>query len=167
LTHGVVRCFKRTLSLGRGASAAASALRSLRGLLRRRDHIALAFCGRTNWNVARSIWLSVLRKAGTDGMFHDNKREMDALIRRWGGKGRNMRHLIAGYISKYIGKDADETTFNKKRYWSSKGIPVPEVVSYAHLGPEYGAVDAIDTATAQFYWNDGIGTFWMATGNTV
>lgn len=85
---------------------------------------------------------------------------MRALFHKLGGKGRNMRHLIAGYISQYIGKDEDESTFNKKRYWTSKGIPVPEVQSYAHLGVDaikaaYDCVlaDGADTSTAPVIGN--------------
>ncbi|WP_240702316.1 rolling circle replication-associated protein [Trinickia terrae] len=143
-------------------------------------HMHVAVSGRQNWNLLRSIWLSVISKLGTDGAVNDSSgdRKFQALAKKMGGKGRAMRHMIAGYISKYIGKDVDETSFNKKRYWTSKGIPVPEVEPYAHLGRECDAVDAIksaydcvlgsgaDTSTARFFWNDAIGVFWMATGNT-
>lgn len=88
-----------------------------------------------------------------------------------------MRHRIATYIAKYVGKDADAATFNKKRYWTSKGIVLPEVTTYAHLGADASVVDAVAAAHecvltagatcdgAQFFWNQGIGVFWMATGN--
>lgn len=142
-------------------------------------HIHVAVAGRQNWNVLRSIWLSVISKSGTDGAINDStgNKKWRALVRKWGGKGRAMRHRIATYIAKYIGKDADASTFNKKRYWTSRGIAVPEVEPYAHLGPEFSAKDAIIEAHravlsagsscdgAQFYWNPGIGVFWLATGN--
>ncbi len=141
-------------------------------------HIHVAVSGRQNWKLLRSIWLSVISKAGTDGAINDStgNKKWRALVRRMGGKGRAMRHRIATYIAKYIGKDADASTFNKKRYWTSRGIVVPEVEPYAHLGPGFGAKDAIVEAHravlsagsscdgAQFYWNQGIGVFWMATG---
>ncbi len=88
-----------------------------------------------------------------------------------------MRHRIASYIAKYIGKDAGASTFNKKRYWTSRGIVVPEVEPYVHLGRECSAQQAVIAAhqcilssggtcnVAQFYWNQGVGVFWMATGN--
>jgi len=59
-----------------------------------------------------------------------------------------------------------------------KGVVRPETTTYAHLGPEFSAKDAVVAAHqcvlendatcdgAQFYWNQGIGVFWMATGNT-
>lgn len=54
---------------------------------------------------------------------------------------------------------------------------MPETTTYAHLGSEAGAMDAVVAAHrcvlengatcdgAQFYWNQGVGVFWMATGN--
>jgi hypothetical protein len=143
-------------------------------------HIHVAVHGRQRWKLLRSIWISVISKSGTDGAVNDSigngKRKW--LFEYWGGKGRAMRHRIATYIAKYAGKDGDSSTFNKKRYWTSKGIVVPETTTYAQLGPELGAIDAVATAHqcvlhngatcdgAQFYWNQGIGVFWMATGNT-
>ncbi|TKC83430.1 hypothetical protein FAZ69_23345 [Trinickia terrae] len=143
-------------------------------------HMHVAVSGRQNWKLLRSIWLSVISKLGTDGAVNDSSgnRKLQALMRKIGGKGRAMRHRIATYIAKYVGKDSDVSTFNKKRYWTSRGIVVPEVTTYAHLGPEYQARDAVVAAHrcvlgngatcdgAQFYWNQGIGVFWMATGNT-
>lgn len=91
---------------------------------------------------------------------------------------KTMRHLIAGYIAKYVGKDISGAGFNKKRYWSSKGVVLPETTTYAHLGAESSAGDAVAAAyrcvdengadfnSAQLFWNRGIGVFWMATGNT-
>lgn len=142
-------------------------------------HIHVAVSGRQNWKVLRSIWLSVISKSGTDGAVNDSlgNGKMRALFRKLGGKGRSMRHRIATYIAKYVGKDADATTFNKKRYWTSRGVVLPETTTYAHLGPECGAMDAVVAAHqcvlengatcdgAQFFWNQGIGVFWMATGN--
>jgi hypothetical protein len=40
---------------------------------------------------------------------------------------RNAVHRIASYIAKYIAKTLEEAVFNKKSYWSSKGIPKPKV----------------------------------------
>lgn len=139
-------------------------------------HIHVAVSGRQNWKLLRSIWLSVISKSGTDGTVNDSYKRQ-CFIRRLSGKGRAMRHRIATYIAKYVGKDADASTFNKKRYWTSKGIVLPEVTTYAHLGREFGAIDAVASAHqcvlenggtcdgAQFFWNQGTGVFWLATGN--
>jgi len=45
-----------------------------------------------------------------------------------GGKWK--RHALAAYIAKYITKDVDDHELNKKRYWTSKGIVVPESQTY-------------------------------------
>ncbi|AOK08629.1 hypothetical protein LGM90_10125 [Burkholderia sp. AU28942] len=142
-------------------------------------HIHVAVHGRQNWKLLRSIWLSVISKDGTDGTVNDSIGRAECLFRKVGGKGRAMRHRIATYIAKYVGKGAHDAGFNKKRYWTSKGIVLPEVTTYAHLGAEssrgeavaaaYACVDAngADFDGAQLFWNRGIGVFWMATGNTV
>ncbi|MDW9228970.1 hypothetical protein C7S15_3570 [Burkholderia cepacia] len=142
-------------------------------------HIHVAVHGRQNWKLLRSIWLSVISKDGTDGAVNDSIGRASCLFRKVGGKGRAMRHRIATYIAKYVGKGAHDAGFNKKRYWTSKGIVLPEVTTYAHLGAEcsrgeavaaaYECVDAngADFDGAQLFWNRGIGVFWMATGNTM
>lgn len=142
-------------------------------------HIHVAVSGRQNWKLLRSIWLAVISKSGTDGAVNDSTGGFKkyCAFKRIGGKGRAMRHRIATYIAKYIGKDANVSSFNKKRYWTSRGIVVPEVEPYVHLGPNRGACEAVIAAHecvfatggtcegAQFYWNQGIGVFWLATGN--
>ena len=50
---------------------------------------------------------------------------------------------IASDIAKYLGKGGDATTFNKKRYWTSRGVALPETTTYAHLGPKFSAKDAV------------------------
>ncbi|WP_345891039.1 hypothetical protein [Burkholderia sp. Ax-1724] len=143
-------------------------------------HIHIAVNGRQNWKLLRSIWLSVIGKDGTDGAVNDSIRGFKQLcmFRKLGGKGRAMRHLIATYIAKYVGKGAGDVGFNKKRYWTSRGIVLPELVTYAHLGADSSRGDAVaaayacvdengaDFGNAQLFWNRGIGVFWMATGNT-
>ncbi|MGQ7936999.1 rolling circle replication-associated protein [Paraburkholderia sp. D1E] len=143
-------------------------------------HIHIAVNGRQNWNLLRSIWLSVIAKHGTDGVVNDSIKNFKKLCvyRKIGGKGRAMRHLIATYIAKYCGKGAHDVGFNKKRYWTSRGIALPELTTYAHLGAESGRGEAVaaayecvdangaDFSNVQTFWNRGIGVFWMATGNT-
>jgi len=41
-------------------------------------------------------------------------------------RGRNWAHKIASYISKYVSKNIEDARFNKKSYWSSRGIPKPK-----------------------------------------
>lgn len=143
-------------------------------------HIHVAVSGRQDWKILRAMWLVVLRDVGTDGGMYDSIKDFKKYLvrKQLSGKGRAMRHLIATYIAKYIGKDVDESTFNKKRYWTSKGIEVPEVQPWAWFGEgsnrgeviqaAFDCADAIgaDFDNAQRFWNRGIGVFWMATGNT-
>lgn len=142
-------------------------------------HIRVAVSGRQNWKLLRSIWLSVITKSGTDATVNDSisRLKNGRCFKRIEGKGRAMRHRIATYIAKYIGKDADRSTFNKKRYWTSRGIVVPEAKPYEHLRNECGAREAVISAHecilsgggmcdgAQYFWNQGIGVFWMASRN--
>ncbi|WP_245725616.1 hypothetical protein [Pandoraea oxalativorans] len=67
--------------------------------------------------------------------------------------------------------------FSKKRYRTSKGIALPDVVTYAHLGADFSRGEAVaaayecvdrhgaDPSNAPLFWNRGIGVFWMAAGN--
>jgi hypothetical protein len=91
-------------------------------------HIHVAVSGRQNWKLLRSIWLSVIGKSGTDGTVNASIQgfEKYCAFERIGGKGRAMRHRIASYIAKYIGKDANPSTFNKKRYWRAKALLCPK-----------------------------------------
>ena len=66
-----------------------------------------------SYNVIRAMWRRVVG--------HDNG-NVD-LTRP---KGRNWAHRIASYISKYVSKNIEEARFNKKSYWSSRGIPKPK-----------------------------------------
>jgi hypothetical protein len=116
-----------------------------------------------------------------DGAVNDSIRsfETSCVVRRLSGKGRAMRHLIETYLAKYVGKGVHDVGFNRKRDWTRRGIVLPEVTTYAHLGPECGCDDAIaaayrcvddngaDFGNARLFWNGGIGVFWMATGKTV
>lgn len=144
-------------------------------------HIHVAVSGRQNWKLLRSIWLSVIAKHGTDGAVNDSVEGFKkwCVFRKIGGKGRAMRHLIATYIAKYVGKGAGDVGFNKKRYWTSRGIVLPELTTYAHLGADSSRGEAVaaayecvetngaDFGNAQLFWNRGIGVFWMATGNVL
>ena len=43
-------------------------------------------------------------------------------------RGRNSAHRIASYIGKYVGKGIEDSVFNAKSYWSSKGIVMPKPI---------------------------------------
>lgn len=70
-----------------------------------------------SYNLIRSIWRSVV---GSDNGNIDLTKP----------RGHNSAHRVASYISKYVAKNIDTATFNKKSYWSSTGIimPIPETL---------------------------------------
>lgn len=125
-------------------------------------HIHMAVCGRQNIKLIRSIWQS---EWGGKGMAAVNVRSPY--------KERHLRHRIASYIAKYIDKGTDESAFNKKRYWSSKGIEVPVSENY-----RLNCFDKFDFVTSvfskcfqgrenerpQYWWSEKLGIFWAAIG---
>lgn len=48
--------------------------------------------------------------------------------KRWGGASKQWkRDKLAGYLTKYIGKEFEETAKGKKKYWHSKNIEQPKI----------------------------------------
>lgn len=134
-------------------------------------HIHVAVHGRQCYQLVRAIWQRIV---GTD----DQGRKMGQINVRDPHKfgfGKNGQHKLAGYISKYITKEQDSHDLNKKRYWSSKGIAVPEK-NYYQL--PYGTTEfdaychVMDIACAHnnnemvFFSNSALGCCWIATGST-
>jgi hypothetical protein len=66
-----------------------------------------------SYNLIRSMWRRIV---GADNGNVDLTRP----------RGRNSAHRIATYIGKYVGKGLENADFNKKSYWSSKGIVMPK-----------------------------------------
>lgn len=130
-------------------------------------HIHAAVRGWQSAKVLRAIWLEVV--GGNNG-------NVDLQGPRSSGarKARGV-HQIADYLSKYISKDGEGAELNKKRYWASRGIVVPERVT---LGTWEG--DDMDEAlTHAFRWlvghcnvqgmaayvSRGRECFWFATAD--
>lgn len=90
---------------------------------------------------------------------------------------KGLRHKLASYLCKYMTKDFAEHALNEKRYWTSRGVVVPEVMPIAHLLAD-NAADAIKLAfdaalkvgstldRCQVYWNQELGCFWLSTRET-
>jgi len=87
-------------------------------------HIHVDVHGRIVYNLVRGIWRRIV---GRDELGRPNG-NVDVRNPKTGGKWK--RHALAAYIAKYITKDVDDHELNKKRYWTSKGIVVPEPVTY-------------------------------------
>jgi len=123
-------------------------------------HLHVAVRGRQNLRLLRAIWQSL-----------------------WGGKGqagvhvrspykeKHLRYRIAGYISKYIGKDVSLAEFNKKRYWASRNIVRPERHVWFVAEGEFGEDQALRVGVLmgsgrerQMMYCGVRGVFWMACG---
>nr|WP_242686112.1 hypothetical protein [Burkholderia pseudomallei] len=89
-------------------------------------------------------------------------------------KEKGLRHKLASYLAKYITKDFAEHALNEKRYWTSRGIVVPEVMPIGHIlsnDPAEALKTAFEAALragatldrCQAYWRQELGVFWLST----
>jgi hypothetical protein len=87
------------------------------------------------------------------------------------GFGRNGIHKLAAYIAKYCTKAMDCREIDQKRFFSSRGIPKPEIVQWRlHSDDMLGAVNAA-VAVAEggnmenmtIWCNNALGIVWIAT----
>jgi hypothetical protein len=143
-------------------------------------HMHIAVHGRQSYEVVRHIWQSIVGKdeAGNQ-MAQINVRNPHDFYkfrsRNAKKDNRELRHLIGAYISKYITEDQQLHELNKKRYWTSRGIVVPEKIYYQL---PYGTTEfeaychVMDIACAHnnnemvFFSNSALGCCWIATGST-
>lgn len=125
-------------------------------------HLHVAVKGRQNYRVLRAIWRSIV---GQDNGNIDVRNPF---------REKGLRHKLASYLCKYMTKDFAEHAVNEKRYWTSRGILVPDEQSIDHL-LHNDPVEAIKAVFAsalkagssldrcQTYWNEGLGSFWLST----
>ncbi len=125
-------------------------------------HLHVAVKGRQNYRLLRGIWRSIV---GADNGNVDVRNPF---------REKGLRHKLAAYLGKYLTKDFAEHKMNEKRYWSSRGIEVPELHPIDHIlsnDPEKAIVTAFEAAKAagatldrcQVFWNQELGCFWLAT----
>ena len=81
-------------------------------------HFHIGVHGRQNVKMLRAIWYEIVGRA--QGQIDVQGPESK------GGYRVKGVHQLAQYLCKYITKEAEGSTLNKKRYWCSKGIEVPE-----------------------------------------
>jgi len=156
--------FRRGMSKGRKFHYVATLEKQERGAL----HMHVAVKGAQSYFHVRSLWQKIV---GLDAegrqMGQIHVRNPNAF-----GFGQKGTHKLAGYISKYIAKDIDDHELNKKRYWSSKGIVVPEK-NYYSLPHGTTASDAFvhvmqlaadhNNDGMTFFANQALGVCWVAT----
>jgi len=149
--------FRRRLSRIRDFHYVCVAERQQRGAW----HLHIAVKGRMNYRVVRAVWCRVI---GERARVHVKNPFRE----------KGLRHKLASYLCKYMTKDFAEHAVNEKRYWTSRGVVVPEVNLIAHLlsGDPVEAIKSAFNAAlrvgstldrCQSYWNEDLGCFWLAT----
>ncbi|VVE52941.1 bacteriophage-related protein [Pandoraea aquatica] len=125
-------------------------------------HLHIAVKGRQNYRVLRAIWISIV------GEDNGNVNVRNPFRRN------GQQHKLAAYLGKYLTKDFAEHKMNEKRYWSSRGITIPERHPIDHIlsdDPVKAIVTAFEAAqeagarldNCQAFWNQELGCFWLAT----
>lgn len=154
--------FRRRVSKIQGFDYVAVPERQKRGAW----HLHIAVKGRQNYRVLRAIWRSVV---GVDNGNVDVRNPF---------REKGLRHKLAAYLGKYITKDFSEHALNEKRYWTSRGIVLPQQHPINHLLCD-SPVEAIKTVfgaaikagssldRCQSYWNPDLGCFWLSTRENV
>lgn len=99
-------------------------------------HMHVAVSGRAALNLARRAWLKVVGGRGK-GYCHIRNPQGAHFGKQW------KLDALASYIAKYIGKEIADARFNKKKYYTSRGINVPEAVVYAIENSRGDCADAI------------------------
>ncbi|AJY43886.1 hypothetical protein I6G56_19740 [Burkholderia humptydooensis] len=125
-------------------------------------HLHVAVKGRQNYRVLRSIWQSIV------GIGNGQINVRNPF------KEKGLRHKLASYLAKYIAKDFAQHALNEKRYWTSRGIVVPEVMPIGHIlsnDPAEALKTAFEAALragatldrCQAFWRQELGVFWLST----
>lgn len=91
-------------------------------------HIHCAVKGFQRIKFLRAAWYKALGGAGnetgdnTPGAVNVTNPDR----KRWGHTGREWKtNKLSGYLTKYLAKTFDESSFEKKRYWHAKDLKVP------------------------------------------
>lgn len=131
-------------------------------------HFHVAVRGRQCYHVLRSIWRSVLGR-DADGR---TRGEVDVRNPHKFGFGKDGHHKLAAYLAKYCTKSMECRTLDQKRFFTSRGIVRPEVLSW-RLNSEATMLNAVEVAFAvasqgnlnglSFWSNNALGVIWIAT----
>lgn len=102
-------------------------------------HMHVAVSGRAALHLARRCWLKAVGGRG-NGYCHIRAPKDGHFGKQW------RLDALAGYIAKYIGKDLEKHVFNKKRYFTSRGINVPQATTYLLQTECPSVIDAVRDA---------------------
>ncbi len=118
-----------------------------------------------------SQWLVGGQKLGDKSLGAVN---VEGPKRRWGGTAKHWpRNKLAGYLTKYIGKEFEESDKNAKKYWHSRNVQKPVVERFWLKATTFAeaVIEAHDLvyytgATSLSMWGDqAAGVVWI-TGET-
>lgn len=70
--------------------------------------------------------------------------------KRWGGGGNWKANKLAGYLTKYIGKEFETAEKNAKKYWASRNIPQPVIERFWLRAKTY--YEAVKEAHDLIFW---------------
>lgn len=131
-------------------------------------HFHVAVRGRQHYALLRSIWQRIVG-VDAEGRQMGQVNVRDPHQFGFGAKGH---HKLASYIAKYCGKQMNARELDQKRYFASKGQPVPEV-SYWRLPGCVNMLQAAEAAFAmlaghsmngmQMWCNNALGVVYFAT----
>ncbi|MHA6847154.1 hypothetical protein [Ralstonia syzygii] len=142
-------------------------------------HIHMAIHGFKRWKTLFAIWSEIVGK-GNGGLYISGPGELaaeDGHITKKAKRNARRRgvHEIAAYLSKYIGKDVEDTELNKKRYFASRGIVVPERQTLGVYTEDFDVafeaafrylVETANLEGMQTYRCPGRSAFWFATSDS-
>lgn len=142
-------------------------------------HIHMGVHGFKSWKILFAIWNEIVGK-GNGGLYISGPVELasgDGHITKKAKRNARRRgvHEIAAYLSKYIGKDVEETELNKKRYFASRGIVVPERQTLGVFTEDFDVafeaafrflVETANLQGMQTYRCPGRSAFWFATSDS-
>lgn len=131
-------------------------------------HFHVAVRGKQSYVLLRSIWQRVLG-LGSNGQQMGQVNVRDPHSFGFGVKGA---HRLASYIAKYCGKDMQCRDLDQKRYFRSRGIVLPEVLSWrlprctCMLDAVHAAFRMIEGHTMEnldTWCNNALGVVYLAT----
>lgn len=130
-------------------------------------HFHIGVHGWQNVDIVRAIWYEIVGRAQGSINVRGPKSKGDDRIAGV--------HQLAQYLSKYITKDAEGSELDKKRYWASKGIEVPEreTVDVRWADTVEGAFQDVfhsicgthNVQGMSVYFSAGRDCFWISTAD--